>query len=92
MQGSLTGPLLKDEPLSPACAHQGRATGMWRAGGQETPLLRLPELCTRRGRRERCLIPESHPLPLEYPWAPRPQPGAEQKETNDLVIALALKV
>lgn len=55
-------------------------------GVEESPLLSLP--------RWRCApggtLPD--PLPLEYPWAPPPQPGAEQKETNDLVIASVPKV
>lgn len=55
-------------------------------GVEQSPLLSLPGWrCTPGG-----TLPD--PLPLEYPWAPLPQPGAEQKETNDLVIAPAPKV
>lgn len=55
-------------------------------GVEESPLLSLPgRHCAPGG-----ALPD--PLPLEYPWAPLPQPGAEQKETNDLVIASAPKV
>lgn len=55
--------------------------------GVRRQLCWVPVLCAPE--RERRPTPESHPLPPEYPW---PQPGAEQKETNDLVIAAAPKV
>jgi len=72
--------------MSRACAQRGRAAGMWWAWGQETALLGFLRCAPEQEHRP---TPESHPLPPEYPW---PRPGAEQKETNDLVIASAPKV